>query len=144
MESCNSIVMIFPLFLYLIKDNIDMSELSHNNYLNLSLLVVGFLLNKDNFQGTVYVMFVYFMIQSLAKDGGQDISEEPEDVDEVQEGFSAEETVNVERKDFKRETSEKRNLYAFDPFSDQESKIYENLENVNGYNLDEGSNYELF
>lgn len=143
MESCNTIVMMFPLFLYLIKDNIDMSELSHNKYLNLSLLVVGFLLNKDNFQGTVYIMFVYFMIQSLAKDGGQELSEELEDVDEVQEGFSAEETVNFEE-DFKRETSEKSNLYAFDPFSDKESKIYENLENVNGYNMDEGSNYELF
>ena len=59
-------MMILPLALYLLKDSVDIREMSQNEYLNIILLSVGLILNRENFQGMVYVMFVFYMIQALS------------------------------------------------------------------------------
>ena len=66
MEACNTMMMILPLALYLLKDSVDIREMSQNEYLNIILLSVGLILNRENFQGMVYVMFVFYMIQALS------------------------------------------------------------------------------
>ena len=92
MEVCNTMMMMLPLTLYLLKDSVDMCEMSRNEYLNIILLGVGLLLNRENFQGMVYVMFVFYMIQMLSMQS-LERKKLPEKSATVKEGFEQGESI---------------------------------------------------
>ena len=62
-DSCNIITL--PILLYLLKDNVDLSEMSQNFTLNASILILSMLVSKKNFQASVYLMFTFIFLQVL-------------------------------------------------------------------------------
>lgn len=66
-DTLDTFTMTFPIILYILKDNIDFKKIKNNDIINTVLLLFGLFTSKNNFQGTVYIMFTFFMIQLLGQ-----------------------------------------------------------------------------
>jgi len=137
MEFCNTMMMMLPLTLYLLKDSVDMCEMSQNEYLNIVLLGVGLLLNRENFQGMVYVMFVFYMIQMLSMQS-LERKKIPEKSNTTKEGFEPDESI-VESPPLLEE--EKKNDSILGPLFSGESGI---MDEVMGVDDSSFGNFEQF
>ena len=138
MEFCNTMMMMLPLTLYLLKDSVDMCEMSQNEYLNIVLLGVGLLLNRENFQGMVYVMFVFYMIQTLSMQS-LERKKPSENSTRAKEGFEPEKS-NPESPPLVLE-EEKKNDSILGPLFSADSG---SLDEVMGVDDASFGNYEQF
>lgn len=127
-----------PLTLYLLKDSVDMCEMSQNEYLNIVLLGVGLLLNRENFQGMVYVMFVFYMIQTLSMQS-LERKKPSENSTRTKEGFEPEKSI-MENPPLVLE-EEKKNDSILGPLFSAESG---SLDEVMGVDDSSFGNFEQF